>query len=135
VAPPAHVEVRARVLLIDDEPLVLAAVHRVLATEFDVTAVHGGREALACLSAGERFDIVLCDLMMPEISGMDLLERVRASFPELAPRLAFMSGGAVTDKARAMLEDPTVTHIKKPFDAAELLMLVRGLVASTFETA
>jgi PAS domain S-box-containing protein len=128
---PAPPKTSARVLVIDDEPLLLDAVRRLLEAEFEVTAAAGGREAIARLSAGERFDLVLCDLMMPDVSGMDLLARVRASFPEVATRLVFMSGGAVTDGARAVLEDPAVTHIQKPFEAVELLGLVRARVAAT----
>ena len=116
---------RGRVLVVDDEPLVLIAVERLLSDEHDVTALSSGQQALDRLVAGERFDLVLCDLMMPGMSGGELFERI-SDLPDLVGRFVFMTGGAVTDAA-ATLAAAHVT-IEKPFVPGELLALVRARI-------
>ncbi len=58
--------------MVDDEPMILGALRRSLGGDYNVTCVGDGRRALERLRAGERFDVILCDLMMPELTGMDL---------------------------------------------------------------
>src|SRR5262249_19649222 len=88
---------RGRILVIDDEPLLLAAVCRIIEPRHHVTAVSSGAAALELLHGGERFDVILCDLMMPEMNGVELYALVSAHEPELCRRIVFMTGGAVTD--------------------------------------
>jgi len=108
VAEPAALpEIRApragRILVIDDEQMLCNAIERILGAEHDVTTVTSAREALSRFGAGERFDLILCDLMMPEMTGMDLHEELQQSMPDQAAKFIFMSGGAFTDNARAFL--------------------------------
>ncbi len=63
---------RATLLIIDDEPAVARTLQRLLASVYDITTVNSGREALALLAGEARFDLILCDLMMPDVTGMDL---------------------------------------------------------------
>jgi PAS domain S-box-containing protein len=125
--PPAHPPEdvpRGRILVIDDEPLVGSAVQRLLAARHDVVIETAARQALGRLERGERFDMVFCDLMMPEMSGMDLYEAMERVDPELARRTVFITGGAFTARAREFLERTASPHLDKPFDNQALLDLV-----------
>jgi CheY-like chemotaxis protein len=119
---------RARVLVVDDEPLVGTVLRRTL-LEHDVTVVESGRAAIDRISSGERYDVVLSDLLMPEISGMDLYREVTASWPDLAGRFVFLTGGAFTPAAREFLESEKVEWVEKPFDVAALRAAVARRVA------
>jgi signal transduction histidine kinase len=110
---------RARILVVDDEPLVGTVLHRTL-TEHDVVAVHTGRAAVERITSGERFDVVLADLLMPEMSGMELYRTLTTLHPGLARRFVFLTGGAFTPGAREFLEAEGVEWLEKPFDVAAL---------------
>ena len=132
-APPAvrsgPARLRARVLVVDDEPLIGATLARVLSAH-EVIAVHSAREALVRIGAGERFDAILCDLMMPDMSGMDLHASLAGSAPETAGRMVFLTGGIFTPAARAFADSIPNPMVEKPFDAGALRALVARLVAS-----
>jgi CheY-like chemotaxis protein len=115
------------ILVVDDEPMVGRLVERALGRAHRVTAVTTGREGLDLLVAGKRFDIILCDLMMPEITGMDLYERVLTFSTEQAERMVFLTGGAFTRRAREFLEQRP--FLEKPFDLIALEDLVRQRLA------
>jgi len=108
------------VLVVDDEPLVARAASRLLAREHEVTIAHSGAEALERIQRGEPFDLVLCDLMMPGVSGMDFHERLSKLCPDLAARTVFVSGGVFTESARSFLAGSGHPCVEKPFDAAVL---------------
>ncbi len=119
---------RARILVVDDEPKLGTTLKLALGDRFDVEVVDSGAGAERLLERDGAFDLVLCDLMMPEVSGMDLYERVRVMRPELAPRFVFMTGGAFTERARAFLKEHRMRRIEKPFPldrVEELLLEVR----------
>jgi len=118
---------RARILLVEDDPLVARAVQRILGDEHEVTSVSGGRMALRALSEGS-YDAILCDLMMPEMSGMELHAELSRTRPELTERMAFLSGGAFTEAAREFLARVPNPQIEKPFDPKTLRELVRRLL-------
>jgi PAS domain S-box-containing protein len=110
---------RLRVLIIDDEPLVGRAVARVLAAH-DVEVVSSASTALARLRAGEKFDVVLCDLLMPDVTGMDLHGALVIERPDVADRLVFLTGGAFTDRTREFVEKVGARVLEKPVDAKAL---------------
>jgi PAS domain S-box-containing protein len=114
-----------RVLVIDDEPLILSTLRRVLSKDHEVTTLHSPREALERLRGGERFHVILCDLMMPELSGMELYAQMAASVPEQAARVVFVTGGAFTPSARAFLDEISNLRLEKPFEPEKLRALVR----------
>ncbi|MCA9704643.1 MAG: response regulator [Myxococcales bacterium] len=124
-APPAEVPSGAgqRVLIIDDDPLVASALRRLLANR-DVEVAQSGRRGIELLRSGEGYEVVLCDLMMPEVSGMDVYETVRQEDPALARRFIFMTGGAFTSRARAFLESVPNPTLEKPFDGKTLRRMV-----------
>jgi PAS domain S-box-containing protein len=119
---------RARVLVVDDEDIVCRSVERVLRAHHDVTTTRRAEKALERIAAGEVFDVVLCDLMMPEMTGMELYDRTRRVAPALAQRFVFLTGGAFTPRARAFLDEVPSPRLEKPFDAQSLLTLVNGLL-------
>ncbi|MEO5770144.1 MAG: response regulator, partial [Polyangia bacterium] len=84
---------RGRLLVIDDEEVVAMAIRRSLTREHDVVYTSTAQEALALLRANEEFDVILCDLMMPEMTGMELYAELMASSPEQARRIIFVTGG------------------------------------------
>ncbi|WP_242356530.1 MULTISPECIES: MASE1 domain-containing protein [Anaeromyxobacter] len=122
-----HAE-RARILVVDDEPLIGSTVRRVLAGH-DVDCMTDARAALARLAGGERFDVVLCDLMMPDLTGMDLHEALARAAPDAATRMVFITGGAFTDRARRFLEASGLPRVEKPFAPAVLREVVGALLA------
>lgn len=122
---------RPRVLIIDDEPLVSASIARALEGELEVRCVDSGEEALALLLSDQRYDVVLCDLMMPDIAGMDVFEAVKKARPGVEERFVMMTGGAFTKRARDFLEAVPNRCLDKPLDVAEIRRLVHELRPKT----
>jgi PAS domain S-box-containing protein len=115
---------RGRVLVIDDDAKVGAVLRRALSREHEVFATTRAAEALDLLARGERFDVILCDLMMPDITGPEFHEALVQRWPELVGRVIFMTGGAFTPRARAFLERVGTLRLEKPFDSARVLELI-----------
>jgi PAS domain S-box-containing protein len=116
---------RGRILVVDDEKLMVTVVKRILAKEHDVVGMIDAKEALALCAAGEKFDLILCDLMMPEMTGMDFHQELLRVAPELANRMIFLTGGAFTAKAQLFLSKTPQEYLEKPFDPANLRAIVR----------
>jgi CheY-like chemotaxis protein len=119
-APPRPAARRARILVVDDEPLVGSVLERTLRAEHDVEVVASARAALQRIAAGVPFDAIVSDLLMPDMSGMDLHAALAAARPDLAARMIFLTGGAFTPAARAFLERQSVVCMEKRFDLATL---------------
>jgi signal transduction histidine kinase len=119
---------RRRVLAIDDEALLLKAFQRMLISHHDIETKLGAREALRCFGEDREFDVVLCDLQMPDMSGVELYQAVKQQWPDLAERFIFITGGAFSPEARRFLEDGDVACINKPFQLRELLELIEARV-------
>ena len=117
---------RVRVLIIDDDPLVSTALRRLL-RGCDVTVVNSGREGLELLRTDTSFEVVLCDLMMPDISGIDVFESLEKQQSELLSRFVFMTGGVFTDRASDFLDRIPNERLQKPFDANTLRSAVEGV--------
>ena len=115
---------RGRILVIDDEPLVGAAIRRILIPHHDADVVTSGREALLRLATGVSYDAVFCDLMMPEMSGPQVYEAINATDPELARRIVFISGGAFTESVRAFVDRVANVTLDKPFEVGKVLAVV-----------
>jgi signal transduction histidine kinase/ActR/RegA family two-component response regulator len=114
-----------RILIVDDDERVARSLQRVLAAH-DVAAVASGAAALELLARRTDFDLILCDLMMPGMSGMDLHRAVAETYPALAPRMVFVTGGAITDAARAFCERHADRVLGKPVSAEELSRVLRA---------
>ncbi|BDG06122.1 PAS domain S-box protein [Anaeromyxobacter oryzae] len=130
-APAGPVQVpRSRVLVVDDERLVGTYLARALAGEHDVTTVASARMALRLLEQGERFDVLLSDLVMPDLTGLDLQREAVRLDPALAGRVIFMTAGAFTDEARRAIQGGAAPCLSKPLrlDAlrAALAQVLKG---------
>jgi len=124
--PPAAAPLRrGRILVVDDEALVGAAIRRALAAEHDVTVVLGAREALARLEA-EPYDLVVSDLLMPDQTGIDLWRALEPRRPELARSMVFVTGGAFTPASREFVDAHREACLDKPFALETLRELVRA---------
>jgi DNA-binding NtrC family response regulator len=127
--PGAQPAPRARILVVDDEPLVGLVIQRAF-EEHEVVLADSARAALDLLDAGERFDVLCSDLMMPDMDGAALHAEVALRDPTLARRTVFLTGGAYTDEALASLEAAHAEVLEKPFELSALRDLVDRLLAS-----
>jgi len=114
---------RARILAVDDQAPVLRVLERMLRGH-DVVCAESAREALDRIDAGDTFDLILSDVMMPGMSGLDFYEALLGRDPDLARRVVFLSGGAVTERAEAFLRSVPNPLINKPFTSAVLMQKV-----------
>ncbi|HYI02053.1 hybrid sensor histidine kinase/response regulator, partial [Hyalangium sp.] len=115
---------RARVLVVDDEPNVTLSLQRALSREHEVATANNARDALRLLAQDRGFDVILCDLMMPGMTGMDLYAELDREAPELARRIVFMTGGAFTARAVSFLQGVPNPKMGKPLNLEELRMLI-----------
>jgi CheY-like chemotaxis protein len=90
----------------------------------DVKVTQDARQALEWIAAGERYDLILCDMMMPLMTGMEFHTRLAALVPEQADRIVFMTGGAFTARAREFLTRLPNLRLEKPFDLGHILAMV-----------
>ncbi|HSM93562.1 MAG TPA: ATP-binding protein [Anaeromyxobacteraceae bacterium] len=115
--PPAP---RARLLVVDDEEGFCRAVERMLADDHEIVATRDPFEALRRVEQGEHFDLLLTDVVMPGLSGMELHARIATSAPALAERTLFVTGGATSQVVAEFLARRPDRVIEKPFGAAAL---------------
>ena len=113
----------ARVLVIDDDRLVRNSLRRSLERLHDVDLASGAERALELLSK-RTFDVILCDLVMPQTSGMELYAAVKAFAPDQAERFVFLTGGTHTAEAREFLQRVSNSRAYKPINQEALLALV-----------
>jgi len=121
-------ERRPRILLVDDEPMVLRVLAQLLSRSYEVERADGLVAATTLLAQGGPLDVILCDMMMLDGTGVDVHAWTRANRPELLPRMIFMTGGTFTPKARAFLADVAAHHLVKPFSLRELDELISKLL-------
>jgi CheY-like chemotaxis protein len=117
-----------RVLVVDDEVTIGAAIRRVLGRSFQVEAFVSPRAALARLAGGERYDVVLCDLMMPEMSGAQFFAELQKLSTDQAAWVIFLTGGVFTSEMQQFLDGARRTLIEKPFDLEEVQAVVSRAV-------
>jgi PAS domain S-box-containing protein len=121
VAMPEASALCGRILVVDDEDAIRGILQRMLGRAHEVVAAASGEEARAIIEKDSSFDLIVCDLMMPSMSGMDLHQWLVAHHPGLARQVVFLSGGAFTPKASAYLASVDNLRLDKPVDRAELL--------------
>jgi signal transduction histidine kinase len=113
---------KRRILIIDDEPAIVEML-KDLFVGHQVTVALNGTDAIDRLERAE-YDVILCDLMMPVVSGIDVFERTVPGIPGRAGRFIFVTGGAFTDRARDFLAEVKPQWVQKPFQLDELRLLV-----------
>jgi PAS domain S-box-containing protein len=115
---------RGRVLVIDDEAMVAMAVRRSLASDHDVVTLNITEDALALLRGGQRFDVILCDVMMPNMTGVDFYRELERVAPEEVKKVVFLTGGAFAIQTREFLDRIPNLRVEKPFTPEGLRALV-----------
>lgn len=115
---------RGRVLVVDDDAMAARAVRRVLCAQHDVSICDGAVAALRRIMRGDRFDVIICDLMMPEKTGAVFFDELCECAPECARRIIFLTGGAFTTEGRKFLDRVPNPRLDKPFEVRALRTLV-----------
>ena len=122
---PTKVTRRGRLLVIDDEDSLVQAIRRYMSQEHEVDGTTSARQAIDMLARGQKYDAIVCDLMMPQVTGMDVYAAVMKIDPAMAEQMIFVTGGAFTESARRFLDTlPPGRHIEKPFDLKSLRALI-----------
>src|SRR5262249_53491901 len=113
-----------RVYVVDDEPLIHGVWRRILARkEFEVAAFHGARAALGALASDPNVDVVVTDLSMPEMDGMELLKSIKAERPEV--EVIMVTAYAGLEAAIAAVKAGAYHFVAKPFDTEGPPLLIR----------
>jgi CheY-like chemotaxis protein len=122
-------KLRGRLLIVDDDSAIRRSFSRFIRGRHDIVLAESAADALEQLVAGERFDVILCDMMMPDMNGEEFFGRLQDSVPEQAERVVFMTGGAFTNETRDFL--PTTRRLlEKPFEAAQLEAMIQDVLHS-----
>jgi CheY-like chemotaxis protein len=110
-----------RILLVDDEPLILKAYGRFLSRKcgHDVVTANGGADACAELESDTVFDVIFCDLSMPNTDGVQVHRTVCEFHPELARRFVFLTGGITSESESAYLASIDARILDKPVRETE----------------
>jgi CheY-like chemotaxis protein len=104
-----------------------------LSDEFEVTATTQPSEALARIVSGDWFDVILCEVMMPTMNGIELHDRVHARRPDQAVRIVFVTGGVPWDYLRRLLDSLPNVVLEKPLDIAGVRELIRRRVRGSVQ--
>jgi CheY-like chemotaxis protein len=119
-----------RVLVIDDEAAVGRTIQRLLGEHYEVVVLTAGSEAIDLLVRDAAdFDLILCDLTMPDVSGMDVYMRSVQARAEIGKRFVFMTGGTFSPRARDFLDQVPNERLDKPFDLQTVRNLARARAA------
>lgn len=124
-APP---EARGRILVVDDEAGIRKAMTRILGSKHEVVAAASGEEAQKILAEDQAFDLVFLDVMMPNVTGIDVHAWLAARSPDLARKVVFFTGGTFTTRANEYLSKVPNQRFEKPFEVAKLMKRVAELV-------
>ena len=120
--------------MVDDEPMIARSLERALKVRDDIFTCSGGKAALELLEASRSYDVILCDLSMPGMSGAELFDTVSQRWPGMEQRFIIMTGGACSDAAQRFLDRRAVPRLDKPLNLAalrELLDKARATRASS----
>jgi CheY-like chemotaxis protein len=113
---------------VDDEDGVRRTMSRLLSRDHDLVMASSGEEACDILEGDRKFDLILCDLMMPKMSGMDLHAWLAQRDGRLASQVVFVTGGAFTPRASEYLNSVDNLRVEKPFDGTNFRKLVAELI-------
>ena len=113
------------ILVIDDEAAVGRALLRVIG-DHETKLITSGREALDHLRGGASYDVIFCDLSMPDLGGLDLHQTLGKTRPELLSRFVFVTGGALQQSAKAFFETAQNQVLPKPYDLKQVRTALRS---------
>lgn len=129
-SPVASATRRGHILVVDDEPMIVRAIQRLLEGEHEVTLSTDPIAVVEQIRSGRRFDVILCDLMMPTMSGIDVYDAIRQMDENQARRMVFMTGGAFTQRAVEFLAVTENARIEKPLERTTLRSAIRAQLSS-----
>lgn len=118
---------RSRILLIDDDPLVRSGMRRRLRRHHDIVEAENGASALERIAADGEFDVILCDLMMPQLDGPAMYQEIAERAPHLRDRIVFVSGGAFTNRTKEFVSNAQAIVLEKPIATALLLGVINQI--------
>lgn len=127
---PAAAARRLRVLIVDDDPLLLTAYRRLLEHRHEVATAENGKAALELIARDSAWDAIVSDVVMPVVDGPELLRRLQERHPTLVPRTAFSSAGTYTARSVAFAESLGDRFVGKPLDRGALEDLVARLAGA-----
>ncbi|MFC1641439.1 response regulator [Myxococcota bacterium] len=116
---------RLRVLLVDDEPRIREVFKLLLSDEFDVEVAADGHGALEIIEGQSNLDVVVSDLMMPDMDAAQLIEAVLRVAPRLAQRFILCTGGAVSERTRKLVDTGEIPVLYKPLLTDDLKVAIR----------
>ncbi|MBM3182606.1 MAG: response regulator, partial [Chloroflexi bacterium] len=120
---------KAKILAVDDEPMILQLLGRLLAEEgYRLDTVDNAADAMKMIDK-ERYNLILLDIKMPDMSGIELYERLQKIAPSLARRVMFITGDVMGPETEAFLSQARAPYVTKPFDASKLKKEVRRLLS------
>lgn len=122
---------KKRVLIIDDDGFLLEALTAVISTKYITTSKLEATEALDLIIAGNEFDVIICDLMMPNMDGIEFYNRLKMVKSHLCENVMFLTGGSFTDRADEFLSQPGIKFSQKPIRSRELLGIIEGIVTAS----
>jgi two-component system NtrC family sensor kinase len=126
--PPAVTRIVTTILVVDDEPgIVRALAHLLRRDGHTVDTAENGKSALTKLHT-QAYDLILCDLRMPELDGPGLYQALQQQHPYLLRRVIFLTGDTLSEEARTFLEQTKVPRLSKPFHATEVRQLVKHVL-------
>ena len=115
-------------MVVDDEPGITSALaHLLRRSGYAVDTAANGRLALDQLQR-RPYDLILCDLRMPELDGPGFYQALRQRYPHLRQRVIFLTGDTLSPQAREFLAKAGVARLSKPFRAAEVRQLVHQVL-------
>jgi len=118
-----------RILVVDDEPLIVSSLVVALSRSAEVLGETSAERARDLLETGA-FDAIVCDVMMPTLTGVDLHQHVIDKNPTLAHKFVFMTGGTYTARARDYLEKVPNPRLTKPFEMQDLFAAIEDVVGA-----
>ena len=133
LAPAAHDPRRGRLLFIDDDSLVLKLLTRLFEPDHETVATLSASDALTIVAEQRQFDLIFCDVMMPNTNGIAFYEKLAKIAPELSDRVVFMTGGAFNTVAQQFLAQVPNPHVAKPFDLSAIRALVHARISGQGE--
>ncbi|MCK9523887.1 MAG: response regulator [Proteobacteria bacterium] len=119
---------RGTILIVDDEPAIVRSTRRLLEHDHDVLAASSGHEALELIKQNPRIDVILLDVFMPGMTGLDICEHLRRQNSHMADRLIFITGGATDQDVAKYLVHANCPVIEKPIDTAKLNALIAEII-------
>ncbi len=120
--------IRGRILLIDDDNELLQTLVQLVSDSHETVAFGDAREALQMLKSNSEFHLIICDMMMPKMGGMEFYDRIKAEMPELCSRILFLTGGSFTKKTTDFLNQQEIRSCEKPIQADDLMEHIQTLV-------